>query len=308
MLDLPNSNSSDASTRQRPQQMHAVSAQPSHKRARSHDGDDEPGGFDYECSIPAPSAAQPRSHQQRVERRDESWRMQREELLFRSTCAQSQRADDIAQQRQQMLDDWEQRLAAACQHCPHCAATDCLQACPPAADDSNALAFVSLTGHIMVAAPWYSCSSCDAAVALHPSSLGAFPATPVAPMTLYDEQLVAFTSMVQLRAPIAMSAWTEALTDVHVHNGFGAAAPAAYSNLGSALAQWRMVQTEAASDAALGIQPVSEGEMCQERIGEPIVGRVVGASGLLLLLLVCVCCRRLSALPLLLEGLQRAAR
>ena len=80
--------------------------------------------------------------------------------------------------------------------------------------------------------------------------------------TLHDDELMAFTSTVQLRAPLAMSAWTETLQDVHVRNGFGPAAPAAYSNLGSALAQWRMAQKEASSDAALGLQPITEGAMC----------------------------------------------
>jgi hypothetical protein len=57
-----------------------------------------------------------------------------------------------------------------------------------------------------------------------------------------------------------MSAWTDMLTDVHERNGFGAAPPAAYSNLGLALTHWRVAQHEAASDAALGIQPITEGK------------------------------------------------
>jgi hypothetical protein len=108
----------------------------------------------------------------------------REELIFRTACAESQRADYISQQKQQLADDWQRRLAAACCHCPQCAAAECLQPLPSAADDSTALTFVSVSGHMMVAAPWYSCRSCDATMVLHPSSLGAWPASPVAPVTL----------------------------------------------------------------------------------------------------------------------------
>jgi hypothetical protein len=45
--------------------------------------------------------------------------------------------------------------------------------------------------------------------------------------------------------------------------------------------QWRMVQAEVASDAALGVQPISQGEMCQQRLCQPIVVWVVYAFGLL---------------------------
>ena len=68
VLDLPTSNRSIAAIRQRPFQVHAVSSQPAFKRARSQEADIEDGSFDHEISVPAPGAAQPRSHQQHVER------------------------------------------------------------------------------------------------------------------------------------------------------------------------------------------------------------------------------------------------
>ena len=178
LLDMSDSDDDTAAARQRPPPLHSISSQPARKRTRScaDDGDDDVGSFDYDDSVPAAAAApQNRDHQQRVERRHAAWHSVRDELIFKTTCVQAQRADKHEQQKQELTNSWGQRLAAACHHCPTCAAAGCLQALTPVADGSNTLAFISLAGHIRVEAPWYRCSSCHAT--------GAWPATPTAPST-----------------------------------------------------------------------------------------------------------------------------
>jgi hypothetical protein len=118
VLDLQKFDRPAASTLQRTQQMHAVIALPAHKRARLHDADHEAGGFECNLIVAAPSAAQSRDHQQRNERRSDARRSMREELIFRTASAESQRADYISQQKQQLADDWQRQLAAACRPCP----------------------------------------------------------------------------------------------------------------------------------------------------------------------------------------------
>ncbi len=94
----------------------------------------------------------------------------------------------------------------------------------------------------------------QAAVGKEGSGLGCFPATPPTPATFFDERLLLWIRALQRHSPLSTSAWTAVVNHMHARNGFAAAKPAVWANIGNALAEWRLLQDLVWSDTSLDIQ------------------------------------------------------
>ena len=224
---------------------HGVAVERNRHQHQSEDGHGwsfEDGGSDQHQHDSADANRRQRSKQQQ----DNLWKERQPEHRFRRYCflsGEQQRRQDF---EAALIADFRARVSAVPLHCHACKTPDFIQPVLPAA----AITFACINGFATVESPEHICCNCHKYVAVHPISVGCFPATPSRPEVWYDNQVLALTVTAQLSGPTAVQAQCAALKQLYLFNCPDTGRAAIWNNLGEASRQWQRVEVRVRPKAA----------------------------------------------------------
>lgn len=224
--------------------------------------DGEHPGFDE----PPPDQRQRRrrSAQEDNRRLHEKWDACLQDNVFLNTCHHAGWSARIAALQQQLQEEFQSSALKVLPACESCSGSGTAAVTWQQQEGAARIVYVSVQGRAEVAFPAFRCSGCSASVTLDPIAFGCFPATPHRPMVYFSESLMVLTHEVSLAGPIAMTAWTSALEEVHLR--FGCVADEAltaerlpqkiWRNLAVAVRQWRRMDAASHDANRFGIQAI----------------------------------------------------
>ena len=209
--------------------------------AQPDDADYQPWQHEYDVQSPSNQVPRANRRQQAREQRDLLWKERQPEHRFRRYCYLAHEQQRRQSFTQNMQADFSTRLAELQPFCSDCGSAEYFQPVLPAAP----IVFAGITGYVTVNSPEFQCR-CGCHIAVHPISVGCFPATPSRPEVWYDNQLLALTAAAQHAGPTAIQAHCSALKQLYKFNGLDSGRSALWDNLGFAAQQWKRVEVPSA--------------------------------------------------------------
>ena len=176
--------------------------------------------------------------QQAKQQQDLLWKERQPEHRFRRFCYLAHEQQRRQSFQQYLRADFASRISGHTLICQNCSTAEHLHPVLPAAP----ITFAGISGYVTVDNPEYMCCACGRHTAVHPISVGCFPATPSRPEVWYDDQLLALTAAAQHAGPLAVQAHSAALQQLYLFNGLDLSRPAVWDNLGMAAQQWKRVE------------------------------------------------------------------